>query len=239
MIKLWRNFINWLKRLFGLDKQAKNKLITGKKENTPPPLEDADYEYLFMQVLEGVAHGWQTDRISRFFKVLGDRGHFDLWNSWLNRFGARLLASPNPNNELAIRMVKMGELHGGKWGNAVYDLGMKLLTRFQIDTIETAQINPIYEFEQEFEQDYEIDIDEEDENEDQEDKDQEETENVTEMETETETISLNDLLTMIQMDANLRQQIARQFEVESDDPVVIIESIIQKLGIPQQNEENQ
>ncbi len=236
MIKLWQTFINWLKRLFGLDKQAKTKLLTGRNENTPPPLEDADYEYLFMQVLEGVAHGWQTDRISRFFKVLGDRGHFDLWNSWLNRFGARLLASPNPNNELAIRMVKMGELHGGKWGDAVYDLGMKLLTRFQIDAVEIADMNPIYEFEQNYEIDEE---DEEEEDEDQEDEDEEETENVTEMVTETETVSLNDLLTMIQRDANLRRQIAQQFEVESDDPEVIIESMIQKLGIPQQNEENQ
>ncbi|MEI2579368.1 CHAT domain-containing protein [Scytonema sp. PRP1] len=50
---------------------------------------------------------------------------------WLRRFGERLLASSAPNDELAARMVQLGELGVGEVGDVARDIGMRLLRRNQ------------------------------------------------------------------------------------------------------------
>jgi hypothetical protein len=42
----------------------------------PPPLTDTDYEFLFTQLLERVAHGWQQARVLRFFEKLYDHLYY-------------------------------------------------------------------------------------------------------------------------------------------------------------------
>jgi hypothetical protein len=206
-----------LKRLFSLSKTSGAK----KTAIQPlPPLEDADYEYLFLQLLEGVAHGWQQDRILRFFRVLGDRGKPDLWIDWLNRYQEKLAKAPTIDNNLAMRMVQMGERQGGEMGDLVHSIGMKMLTGFQIEDVFTTIAD-------EFESQPLIITDSEP-------PSTLETETETIDQDPTQTVSLNELLTMMQMDSNLRIQVANQFGIESDDPVQIIEQLIEKLQISQE-----
>ena len=74
-------------------------------------LSDADYEFLFNQLLEGVAHGWHDRRIVKFFKQLGDRGEQVDWVAWLDRFRVKLLKLPiQSKNQLGTIMIRLGEL---------------------------------------------------------------------------------------------------------------------------------
>ena len=52
-------------------------------------LTDADYEFLFNQLLDGVAHGWNQIRIIKFFQALGTRGEERYWVAWLSKFSTR------------------------------------------------------------------------------------------------------------------------------------------------------
>ncbi len=74
-------------------------------------LSDADYEFLFNQLLEGIAHGWHDRRIARFFKQLGDRGKQADWVAWLNRFQAKISSLPvQSKHQLGTIMIRLGEL---------------------------------------------------------------------------------------------------------------------------------
>ena len=87
---------------------------TQPESSTPEPislLSDADYEFLFNQLLEGVAHGWHDRRIVKFFKQLGDRGEQVDWVAWLDRFRVKLLKLPiQSKNQLGAVMIRLGEL---------------------------------------------------------------------------------------------------------------------------------
>ena len=124
----WKSLVNWFQDLFGIGKSQKPTALLPHNE-PPPALEDADYEYLLMQLIEGVAHGWQQQRILKFFDALEHRTTQEQWLAWLRRFGDRLLASSVPNNEVAARMVQLGEIGCGEIGVMAYDIGMQLLTR--------------------------------------------------------------------------------------------------------------
>ncbi|MDY7014739.1 MAG: tetratricopeptide repeat protein, partial [Cyanobacteriota bacterium] len=107
------------------------------------PLSDADYEYLFDQLLEGIAYGWQPGRIQRFFETLGDRGQQEPWLSWLERYELRAMTAPTSNADLAQRLVKLGEQcqalsepsTARKVGDRARDLGMRLLYRGTLNEI--------------------------------------------------------------------------------------------------------
>ncbi|MFP4298101.1 MAG: CHAT domain-containing protein [Spirulinaceae cyanobacterium] len=106
--KIWQAVKKFLQQfLSSLDHPGSSE----SKEVPRPyrPLSDEDYEYLWTQLLEGVAYGWQPGRIQRFFETLGDRGHRDAWLVWLERYEAKILANPPQDRALAKRLVKLGE----------------------------------------------------------------------------------------------------------------------------------
>ena len=74
-------------------------------------LTDAEYEFLFNQLLEGVAHGWHSVKIAKFFERLGERGQQKLWIDWLERYQAKILAGSDLyQQQLGARMIRLGEL---------------------------------------------------------------------------------------------------------------------------------
>ena len=82
----------------------------GRVESTSE-LSDADYEFLFNQLLEGVAHGWHDRRIIKFFNHLGDRGQQVEWVAWLERLRTKLLKlPPQSKRQLGTIMIRLGEL---------------------------------------------------------------------------------------------------------------------------------
>ena len=88
-----------------------NQLDQGEEKLSNLDLTDGDYEFLFNQLLEGVAHGWHQVRIVKFFDQLGERGETQKWVAWLKRFYQKLPTSPNPiQRQLGAKMIRLGEL---------------------------------------------------------------------------------------------------------------------------------
>ncbi len=94
-----------------------------------PLLSDPDHEYLFMQLLEGVTHGWQQPRVIKFFQRVKQRAPKSQWIAWLNGFGFRLLNSADPNEELARKMIQLSELDCGEVTTLAGEFGHQLLER--------------------------------------------------------------------------------------------------------------
>ncbi len=94
-----------------------------------PPLSDLDHEYLFMQLLEGVAHGWQQPRVIKFFQRVKQRAPKSRWVAWLGVFGDQLVRANNPNEELARRMITLSELDCGEVTDLAGEFGHQLLGR--------------------------------------------------------------------------------------------------------------
>lgn len=96
-------------------------------------LSDTDYEFLFNQLLEGIAHGWQDHRIRKFFQQLGDRGQQADWITWLERLRDKLVKLPiESKRSLGTMMIRFGELtkaapEVSQIGAASYRLGQELL----------------------------------------------------------------------------------------------------------------
>ena len=74
-------------------------------------LSDADYEFLFNQLLEGIAHGWHDRRIVKFFQQLDDRGREADWVNWLEQTQDRLQSLPiHSKRQLGTMMIRLAEL---------------------------------------------------------------------------------------------------------------------------------
>ncbi len=107
--------LRWIGQKFN-NKSKSNSLTQSQLDQTEGnssnwDLADGDYEFLFNQLLEGVAHGWHQVRIAKFFQQLEERGEVQQWVAWLKRFYQKLPTSPNPvQRQLGARMIRLGEL---------------------------------------------------------------------------------------------------------------------------------
>jgi tetratricopeptide (TPR) repeat protein len=226
---IWQWLKGLFQRLFGTSPQAStNRRERQTEVEAPPPLADSDYEYLFRQLLEGVAHGWQQDRVLRWFETLKGRTTETEWVAWLRRFGERVLASPAPNNELATRLVQVGEMTQSlpslaTIGEVAYDIGRQLLIRQTSGTVweydgpdaqATAPLPPQAVPTQE-------------------------TEQINQEALPTETITLDELMVRLQQDDNLRQLVAQQLGIETTDPLVIIEELMHQFDTAEQSATNE
>jgi hypothetical protein len=193
---------------------------TGEASAASKPLDDADYEFLFLQLLEGVAHSWQQDRVVRWFDELKGRITPEQWAAWLRRFGIRVLTSPAPNQELGMRLVLLGDMTLSapsleEIGAVTYDIGRELLNREPTGVVweydgpdaepgSTAPpvTSPLLDGEQMQEEE----------------------------EVQPEMITLDELFVRLQQDPNLLQAIAQQLGIETNDPEVIVQEIIDQFN---------
>jgi tetratricopeptide (TPR) repeat protein len=103
-------------------------------------LNDNDYEFLFDQLLEGVAHGWHEGRIVKFFDRLKTRGKSEPWIEWLERFGTKVLTTSVPDRELAARMLLFGQTVQSSpslknFGLLAYQIGHQLISNNNDDPV--------------------------------------------------------------------------------------------------------
>lgn len=213
-----KRLFQWLKKLFqslfgGKHTTSKSR---GNVEKEPaPPLSDTDLEFLFNELLQGVHQARGEAWAQKWLHNIEHRITTQDWVEWLGRFGDRLLASPTPNNEMAARLVQLGELGVGEIGDVAYNIGMQLLTRNEgepvweyegpdaFNTALTSEVPaPVLES-------------------------AEPPENLPEG--EYQTVTLEQLFVMLQEDENLRQQIAQQLAIETDDPQVLVQALINQL----------
>ncbi|MEH2069877.1 MAG: hypothetical protein V7K47_17240 [Nostoc sp.] len=225
-----KRLVQWLKKLFQSlfgRKQTASKVRGNVQKEPAPPLSDTDLEFLFNELLQGVHQARGEAWARKWLDNIEHRIPSERWVEWLRRFGERLLASPTPNNEMAARLVELGDLGIGEITDVAYSIGMQLLTRNQGE--------PIWEYEgpdamittlpppANITTSEELDG----------------KENLPEG--EYQTVTLEELFVMLQEDENLRQQIAQQLAVDSDDPQVLVQALISQLypagqSIPDQTE---
>ena len=115
------------------DHALKNRL-SSSRTTIPSQVKDADLEFLFHQLLEGVVNGWQQNRISQFLEKLEGKISLDVWLNWLQRYREQLISSPAPNTQLAARMIMLGEITASlpfvrAIGDSAYEIGEQLLNR--------------------------------------------------------------------------------------------------------------
>ncbi|MBG1265839.1 hypothetical protein F8S12_38310 [Nostoc sp. WHI] len=213
-----KRLFKWLKKLFGSlfgGKQTASKSRGNVQKEPAPPLSDTDLEFLFNELLQGVHQARGEAWARKWLHNVEHRIPTERWVEWLGRFGDRLLASATPNNEIAARLVQLGELGIGEVGDVAYSIGMQLLTRNQGE--------PIWEYEGPDVVNTTLPL--------------EPTALVSESadapenlpEGEYQTVTLEELFVMLQEDENLRKQIAQQLAVETDDPQVLVQELISQL----------
>lgn len=216
--QMLRRLIQWLKNFF--------QNLFGKKPNRsqarevvpqepPPSLSDTDLEFLFNELLEGVHQARGQAWAIKWLHNIEHRIPTERWIEWLGLLGERLLASPTPNNELAARLVQLGELGVGEVGDVAYDIGMQLLTRNQGG-------EPIWEY---------AGPDAFSESSPQESDSVASAADTTDTADNLsdegyQTVTLEQLFVMMQQDETLCQQVAQQLGLETNDPQVIIQALI-------------
>ncbi len=223
----------WIKRFWGqlLGGTTARRSGRGEEDESTRPLSDTDYEFLFSQLLDGVAHGWHEGRIVKYFEQLGERGKPKLWVAWLERFGEKVLASPAPNLQLAARMMRLGELAQSfaqteALGEVSYHIGRQLYTReagaavwefegpdVEVTTATTEEILSPTE------------------------KPWLPADGVMRSEPPSpetvENLTIEELSAKLQQDSQLAEQLAQQLGLDSVDPQIIIESLIAQFQASQ------
>ncbi len=215
---MFKRLIQWFKKLFrGLfgGKQSVSKARGNVQKEPAPPLGDADLEFLFNELLQGVHQARGEAWVRKWLHNIEHRIPTERWVEWLGRFGARLLASPTPNNEMGARLVQLGELGIGEITDVAYNIGMQLLKRNQGE--------PIWEYEGPDAASTSLP------SEPTAPASQEAYEGENLPEGEYQTVTLEELFVMLQHDENLRHQIAQQLAIETDDPQLLVEALINQL----------
>jgi hypothetical protein len=216
--QMLKRLFQWLKKLFQSlfgGKQTASKSRGNVQKEPAPPLSDTDLEFLFNELLQGVHQARGEAWAQKWLHNIEHRITTQDWVEWLGRFGDRLLASPTPNNEMAARLVQLGELKVGEIGDVAYNIGMQLLTRNEGE--------PVWEYEgpdafsTPLPSEGTVSVSES----------ADAPENLPEG--EYQTVTLEQLFVMLQEDENLRQQIAQQLAVETDDPQVLVQALISQL----------
>lgn len=231
--KIWQSFMRWFRKL---SKPGASRSVERVTAAELPPLDDTDREYLFMQLLEGVAHGWQQPRAIGFFNKIRQRVRKSEWLEWLDRFGNSLVQSPVPNYELAGRMVQLAELDCGEIGDLAGSYGAKLLNRqaeefadllpiMEFDTLGAGSASPFEQF-PEIPEELLIDNDPMDSPPSQSFASQSDDENAP---SETREITLEEFSAMLHKDPSLVAELAEQFGVETTDPQEIVELVIAQM----------
>lgn len=219
LTRIWRWISNLFGGLFGTNKSSSHSRLS-KATGSEPQLSDTDYEFLFHQLLDGVAHGWNQPRIVKFFEQLGDRGNPDGWVAWLERFRARLVASQSPHDELAKRMLSLGQQtylnpRIGEIGGFIYTIGEQILLKHRVTT-------EIWEYTGD---DLAAPV---------------LSQNVSPLDSSTNNnhgVSIEELYEALQQDPSLVVEISEQMGINTGDPEVLINELLHKLNSLQSLEE--
>lgn len=241
--KIWQSFLRWIRKIFGGDTDKSSLGASQRIDDRRmaaaelPPLDDTDREYLFMQLLEGVAHGWQQPRVMSFFNKIRQRVRKSDWMEWLDRFGINLLATPVPNYELAERMVQLSQLDCGEIGDLAGEYGNQLLERHaseaQIGLLPIMEFDGVANSDHPFGESYGGTVVSDD---------REFTEIPPERlvdlpaqppaadeQSQTREITLEEFAEMLHKEPNLVAELAQQFGIETTDPQVIINAVIAQM----------
>jgi hypothetical protein len=219
---MFKRLIQWLKGLFqallGV-KPSSTKSNANVQQKEVPPLNDTDLEFLFSELLEGVNQARGYAWALKWLHNIEHRVSTERWVEWLRGFSDKLMASSAPNNELASRLIQLGELNVGEVGDIAYDIGMSLITRNQQepiweysgpDAVSALEI-PLEIPSAKISEPSQTIISEDN------------------PEGDFQTITLDQLYELMQQDGNLRQIVAQQVGIESENPEDIIQALVDQF----------
>jgi tetratricopeptide (TPR) repeat protein len=95
-------------------------------------LAEEDYEFLFNQLLDGIAHGWHLGKIIKFFNNIEAVSTPSQWLNWLEKFEQRIAYNADPSQKrVGAIMMRFGELTQSnleleELGGACHRIGKKL-----------------------------------------------------------------------------------------------------------------
>ncbi|MBP0020640.1 MAG: hypothetical protein J7647_24180 [Cyanobacteria bacterium SBLK] len=213
--KLWQ----WLKRLVGIFspraeplklEESTSSREDGTQNKRTPELGDRDYEFLFDQVLEGVAHGWQAPRIKQFFEQTRDRISVTQWVHWLGEFGQKAANAPNPDRELARRLDLLARQT--QYLPEIQEIGAASLAIAQ-QLLQQVPRGEVWEYDG---PDLSADA--------------------VPPQPQSVVFTLEELHAKLKEDDNFRRAIAQQIGINSDDPMVILQAVTHQV-MQQQNTE--
>ena len=174
----------------------------------------------------------------KWLKNIEHRVPLERWLQWLEGFRDILMASNSPNDELASRMVQLGELDIGDLSEYAHTIGIDLLNRNEKEMI--WEYEPSDYFSQEIRSIKGFELSKENIF-TSEDRLNNNTVNISKadehkslLEGEYPTVTLDELFSMLRQDNNLCQQIAQQLGIYKEDPETIIQELINQF-----NEQNQ
>ncbi|MGA9381376.1 MAG: tetratricopeptide repeat protein, partial [Phormidium sp.] len=144
--QIWRRIQRFFQRLLGIGRTTSPP--RGSEENSLPPVKaktskpqrtDLEYEVIFSELLEGVNQGWS--RGDTFGFLIGKRIDDAELIAWLHRFAENLQATPEQHQELARRMVLLGEVYGKELGKVAGEIGRRLLAQVpQLDDVASSEV---------------------------------------------------------------------------------------------------
>ncbi|MBD2483077.1 tetratricopeptide repeat protein [Planktothrix sp. FACHB-1365] len=120
-----------LQRIIRFFKQLLQRLLNRQPPPPPPsnPVRpnrsDTEYEGLFLQLLEVVHQGASRGEVKAW--LMGNQLKQGEFVAWLERFGQRIADNPTPQEELARRMVLLGNLEIGELGIVAGRIGREIL----------------------------------------------------------------------------------------------------------------
>lgn len=197
----------WLKQFWqGLFSNTKSN-VTAKKLPERKPLTDTDYEFMLNQLLEGIVHGWQQKRIEDFFTQLQGRSSTEEWITWLKSFGSKVLSSQTQNQELGKRMSLLGEKIQS---SSLKEIG-KVASEIGQQLLLRETSGVVWEY------------------------DGPDALPSQSEQTNTVTLTVDELADRLAKDDNLRQTVAQQLGLETDEPEIIIQALVKQLNQQQQD----
>jgi tetratricopeptide (TPR) repeat protein len=143
--RIVQGIINFFRGLFGAT--APQESVTP----SPSSLSDTEYEYYFLQLLDGVSQGWSGVKVERFFEVLSDRASDEQWIAWLHRFGNARLLDDRPQGELGQKLVALSQSSSRHIATLAGEIGRKLCDQANVSTTAPATPEPAPEPEPESE----------------------------------------------------------------------------------------
>ncbi|MEL4896612.1 tetratricopeptide repeat protein [Crocosphaera sp. Alani8] len=226
---LLKRFWNWIQQFFAQVFGSSSRSERDNKNSLQQPLSDTDYEFLFSQLLDGVAHGWHEGRILKYFEDLGERGKAKLWVAWLERFGEKAISSAAPNLQLAARMMRLGELAQSfqkiePIGQTAYDIGKKLYTK-EADSAVWEYAGPDTRVTDVLRSDVKSPT--------LEDSLGKNPPPPPTQPPQTETLTIDELTLRLQQDPELAAQISQQLGIESTDPQTLVDALISNFEAQQ------
>lgn len=138
-----------LKSTFQEGKASQPPLAGETGTSTLPPLTDADFEFLWMQLLEGVVHGWESHRIEKFFQQLDERADKAKWLDWLGRYRDKVTTTAVPDQVLAKRLLLVQQQMRSLRKFREIGTTAGLIGRQILSTKQTPPLNqtPVWEYE--------------------------------------------------------------------------------------------